>query len=79
MFNVGKNIDKVRYNIKNTRDFKLIDVRRLLVVYFNANVKEEYKKKLKFLKIDLYFIRSKLDCEVNHQTRVLTRYIHAQA
>lgn len=49
VFNAGKNPDKVRYNIKDARDFKVANGRRLLVVYFNKNAKEEYKKKLQFL------------------------------
>jgi hypothetical protein len=49
VFNAGKNPDKVRFNIKDCRDFRLINQRRLMVVYFNENIEEEYRKKLKFL------------------------------
>lgn len=49
VFNAGKNPDKVRYNIKDCRDFKLIDNRRILIIYLNENIKNDYQKKLKFL------------------------------
>ncbi|MFT4967723.1 MAG: hypothetical protein ACI9CD_000732 [Candidatus Deianiraeaceae bacterium] len=49
VFNAGKNPDKVRYNIKDCRDFKTINGRRIFVVYFNEEMNIKYRKKLKFL------------------------------
>ena len=49
VFNAGKNPDKVRYNIKDCKNFKLIDNKRILIIYLNENIKNDYKKKLKFL------------------------------
>ncbi len=49
VFKAGKNPDKVRYNILECKDFKLINSRRVLVLYMNNKMKDEYKKKLKFL------------------------------
>jgi hypothetical protein len=49
VFKAGKNPDKVRYNIVECKDFKLIKGRRILVLYMNNEIKDEYKKKLKFL------------------------------
>ena len=49
VFNAGKNPDKVRYNIKDCKDFTLIEKRRILIVYLNESIKNNHKKKLKFL------------------------------
>lgn len=51
----GKNPDKVRFNFKKTPDFSLLgeNKKRIRVVYFDKNMKDEYKNRLTFLH-DLY-------------------------
>ena len=46
----GKNIDKTRFRFTNIPDFELLDrnTKRIKVVYFDENMDEAYKKKLKF-------------------------------
>lgn len=51
VFSAGKNPDKVRFNITECKEFKLLkNVSRLFVVYFNNNMKSEYLSKLSFIK-----------------------------
>ncbi len=46
----GKNLDKTRFRFTNIPDFELLDsnTKRIKVVYFDENMDETYKKKLKF-------------------------------
>lgn len=46
----GKNLDKTRFRFTNIPDFELLDrnKKRIKVVYFDENMDETYKKKLKF-------------------------------
>lgn len=46
----GKLIDKTRFRFTNIPDFELLDrnTKRIKVVYFDENMDENYKKKLKF-------------------------------
>ena len=51
----GKNIDKTRFRFTNIPEFELLDghKKRIKVVYFDENMDNNYKKKLKFFE-DLY-------------------------
>ena len=49
VFQAGKNLDKVRYDIKKCRDFRLINATRIKVIFFNDNITKEYLKKLQFI------------------------------
>jgi hypothetical protein len=46
----GKNLDKTRFRFTNIPDFELLDYnnKRIKVVYFDENMSNVYKKKLKF-------------------------------
>lgn len=46
----GKNLDKTRFRFTNIPEFELLDrnTKRIKVVYFDENMDETYKKKLKF-------------------------------
>jgi hypothetical protein len=46
----GKNIDKTRFNFKETNKFELLDdaPSRVKVVYFDNDMREEFKSKLAF-------------------------------
>ena len=46
----GKNLDKTRFRFTNIPDFELLNrnTKRIKVVYFDENMDETYKKKLKF-------------------------------
>lgn len=51
----GKNLDKTRFRFTNVPTFELLDGNksRVKVIYFNENMQEKYKKKLKFFE-DIY-------------------------
>ena len=46
----GKNLDKTRFRFTNIPDFELLDenTKRIKVVYFDKNMDEKYKSKVKF-------------------------------
>lgn len=46
----GKNPGKTRFNFSKSENFKLLDnnKKRIQVIFFNKNMKQEYKKKLSF-------------------------------
>ena len=48
----GKNLDKTRFRFTDVANFELLgnDEKRIKVVYFNKNMNETYKKKVKFFK-----------------------------
>ena len=51
VFKAGKNPDKVRYNFQKCLDFRLLgqEYRRLLVIYMNKNINQQYVKTLNFI------------------------------
>ncbi len=51
----GKNPDKTRFRFSKTPEFELLSnkPKRIKVIYFDKNMKEEYKRKLKFYE-DIY-------------------------
>ncbi len=49
VFKAGKNQDKVRFDIKKCRDFKIANGRRVLIIYLNKNMNDARKKKLEFM------------------------------
>lgn len=54
VFNAGKIVSDVRENLEGVKNFRLINGRRVLVLYINNEyindkIKDEYKKKLEFL------------------------------
>lgn len=57
----GKNLDKIRFNIKDTESFELLDEKpkRIRVVYFNEKMNDECKKQLSYIK-SIYDQQTKL-------------------
>jgi hypothetical protein len=53
VFKAGKNPDKVRFNFSEVEDFELLNdpkPKRIRIAYFNEDMDEQWKTKLKYLK-----------------------------
>ena len=48
VFKAGKNPDKNRFSLSKCKDFKLIDEKRVHLIYLKKDINDEYRKKLKF-------------------------------